>query len=249
MADVTIYEDSNFQGRSQVLANGRYDLGQLSIGNDTLSSLKVPQGIVVRLYEHFHFQGRFIDIKEDTPVLSPPVLSEFWNDRTSSIVIYGQAEQPPVTKEVIIFEHANLDGNFQILQEGNYDTARLTIGDNTLSSALVPYGMLLRLYENPGFQGEFIDIWDDIPAVSSDWNDRASSIVVTAAFPENHVELMRDQAPSENIEAVRTALASVLDDGVHGIQETNPFPPHNRINVEAVRRKNARLRVGDLLGN
>ena len=65
MADITIYEHANFQGRSQVLAKGRYDDAreQLTIGNDSLSSLKVPQGLVVRLYEHFHFQGRFIDVK------------------------------------------------------------------------------------------------------------------------------------------------------------------------------------------
>ena len=100
MADVTIYEHPNFQGLSQVLPQGRYDdaLSQLTIGNDSLSSLKVPRGLVARLYEHYHFQGRFIDIKEDTPVISP-----FWNDRTSSIIVYSEAEQPPVIKEVIIF--------------------------------------------------------------------------------------------------------------------------------------------------
>ena len=78
---VTIYEHANFQGRSQVLAAGRYDnaLGQLTIGNDTLSSLTVPKGFVVRLYEHFRFQGRFIDIKQDTPVTSP-----FWINETAT---------------------------------------------------------------------------------------------------------------------------------------------------------------------
>ncbi|MGH8480168.1 MAG: beta/gamma crystallin-related protein [Gammaproteobacteria bacterium] len=55
--------------------------------HDSLSSLKTPQGLVVRLYEHYHFQGRFIDIKEDTPVVS-----RFWNDRTSSIIVHGEAD-------------------------------------------------------------------------------------------------------------------------------------------------------------
>ena len=60
MADVQVFEQAHFQGRSQVLPKGRYDdaLKQITIGNDTLSSLQVPKGLVVRLYEHFHFQGR-----------------------------------------------------------------------------------------------------------------------------------------------------------------------------------------------
>jgi hypothetical protein len=71
MASVTIYDQPNFAGSSQALAKGRYDdaLHQITIGNDALSSLKVPQGMVARLFEHYHFQGRFIDIRADTPVL------------------------------------------------------------------------------------------------------------------------------------------------------------------------------------
>src|SRR5882757_4686023 len=88
---VTIYEHANFQGRSQVLTKGQYDtaLGQISIGNDSLSSIKVSQGIVARLYEHFLFRGAFIDIRADTPAINAP-----WNDRASSIVVYEEGQQP-----------------------------------------------------------------------------------------------------------------------------------------------------------
>ena len=70
------------------------------------------------------------------------------------------------------------------------------------------------------------------------------------AFPENDVEPLRDyvgtrwgQKPSEKIWAVQNALASV----VGHIQDHNPFPPHNQINVPAVRRRDARARVSSLL--
>jgi hypothetical protein len=71
---VTIYEHANFEGRSQVLPKGQYDtaLGQISIGNDTLSSVKVPNALVARLYEHSLFRGEFIDIRANTrPSLCP----------------------------------------------------------------------------------------------------------------------------------------------------------------------------------
>jgi hypothetical protein len=93
MAAVTIYEHANFQGRSQVLTKGQYDnaLGQISIGNDSLSSIQVSQGLVARLYEHFLFRGAFIDIRTDTPAINLP-----WNDRASSIVVYDEGQQPSI---------------------------------------------------------------------------------------------------------------------------------------------------------
>ena len=65
---VTIYEHANYQWRSRVLARGQYDkvLGQISIGNVTLSSIKVSSGLVARLYEYFLFRGTFIDIGKNT---------------------------------------------------------------------------------------------------------------------------------------------------------------------------------------
>lgn len=90
---VTIYEHANFEGRSQVLAKGQYDTaaGQILIGNDTLSSIKVSAGLVARLYEHFMFRGAFIDIAANTPAITLP-----WNDRVSSIVVYDQGRQPVI---------------------------------------------------------------------------------------------------------------------------------------------------------
>lgn len=90
---VTIYEHANFQGRSQVLTKGQYDnaLGEISIGNDSLSSIKVTQGLVARLYEHFLFRGAFIDIRMNTPAINLP-----WNDRASSIVVYDDGQQPVI---------------------------------------------------------------------------------------------------------------------------------------------------------
>jgi hypothetical protein len=93
MANVIIYEHANYQGRSQELPIGQYDnaLGQISIGNDTLSSIKVPNSLVARIYEHFLFRGEFIDIRTNTPAVSLP-----WNDRASSIVIFQDGRQPSI---------------------------------------------------------------------------------------------------------------------------------------------------------
>lgn len=77
-----IYSDCDFQGSSQELEPGRYDVNQLAIGNDHLSSLKVPSGLQVILYEHAGFQGRAKVFASDTPYVG-----DDFNDFASSLEI------------------------------------------------------------------------------------------------------------------------------------------------------------------
>ena len=79
---VLIYADGSYQGASQELAEGNYDVNNLTIGNDTLSSLKIPQGIKVTVYEHGGFSGRSKVFTEDTPWVG-----DDFNDLTSSIKV------------------------------------------------------------------------------------------------------------------------------------------------------------------
>jgi hypothetical protein len=77
-----VYEHADYGGRSQVLDAGRYDVGQLTIGNDVISSVKVPLGWKVTLYLHAGFQAPTKVLTADTRVLPPD-----FNDQTSSIVV------------------------------------------------------------------------------------------------------------------------------------------------------------------
>lgn len=79
---VVIYSDHNYQGRSQELEPGRYDVNQVAIGNDHLSSLKVPSGLRVVLYEHAGFQGKSKVFTSDTPYVG-----DDFNDFASSLEI------------------------------------------------------------------------------------------------------------------------------------------------------------------
>jgi Beta/Gamma crystallin len=68
-------------GDGQVLDVGRYNVGQLSFGNDMISSVKVPPGWKVTLYRHADFQGDTRELTADTRALPD------FNDETSSIVV------------------------------------------------------------------------------------------------------------------------------------------------------------------
>jgi hypothetical protein len=78
----TVYEHVNFSGRSQALNIGRFDISQLTVGNDNISSLRVPPGFVITLYEHGGFQGRSKKFASDAAYVG-----DDFNDITSSIVV------------------------------------------------------------------------------------------------------------------------------------------------------------------
>ena len=81
ISKVAIYQDFNYEGASQELSEGSYDIKSLTIGDKALSSLKVPKGMKVTLYEDAGFTGKFKILTQDNPAL------EDFNDATSSIKV------------------------------------------------------------------------------------------------------------------------------------------------------------------
>ncbi|WP_300752578.1 beta/gamma crystallin-related protein [Janthinobacterium sp.] len=173
MTSITVYADSNYSGKNQILSQGRYDMDQLGVvGNDAISSLKVPDGWSVTLYEHAGFQGRSKVVTSDTPMLDGG-----FNDVVSSIVV-----SEPVTQgagAVTVYADANFSGKNQVLQPGRYDMAALGIvGNDAISSLKIPAGWSVTLYEHAGFQGRSKRIAADTVMLDDGFNDLASSIVV-----------------------------------------------------------------------
>lgn len=90
---VTIFEHASYKGKSQKLQAGEYDINDLAIGNDQLSSLKVPEGMFAVLYEHGNYEGKYLEITSNQAYVG----NEF-NDKTSAIVV-GFLEEPKPEEE------------------------------------------------------------------------------------------------------------------------------------------------------
>lgn len=83
-AEVIVYQHKDYGGKSLALKEGQYNMRQLSpVGNDAISSLKVPDGYTVILYEHSDYKGKTLTCTKDTPWLG----SHKFNDLTSSIKV------------------------------------------------------------------------------------------------------------------------------------------------------------------
>jgi hypothetical protein len=82
----TIYQHCNYGGYSINLNAGRYtlrDLAVLGMANDDISSIKVPQGRKVHLYEHDNFKGKGWTQTSDNACFT----YGGYNDIVSSIIV------------------------------------------------------------------------------------------------------------------------------------------------------------------
>lgn len=87
MDKIRIFFDKNYGGSYQDLGPGSYPLHALKFGNDQLSSVQVPAGWKVTLWQHNNFVGSSLTLTDDTPYVG-----DTFNDVTSSITVTCPAE-------------------------------------------------------------------------------------------------------------------------------------------------------------
>ncbi|PAD74106.1 MULTISPECIES: carbohydrate-binding protein [Paenibacillus] len=100
---VTFYADINYGGTAVTLGVGNYTLSQLNahgIPNDWMSSLRVPSGWTVEVYENDHFGGTKWTFTSDTSWVGNAA-----NDKMSSVKIYTGSPSPGVTKPAEVPSH------------------------------------------------------------------------------------------------------------------------------------------------
>ena len=86
--EATLYEHCNYEGQSVSLGPGKYDIGQMGIPNDRLSSIRIPSGLRVTIYENAGFRGRWWSMTKDEPCLADRNYNGLnFNDQASSIII------------------------------------------------------------------------------------------------------------------------------------------------------------------
>jgi hypothetical protein len=160
----TVYEHRRYRGRRQRLGVGRYNMDQLTIGKDVLSSLKVPAGLHVTLYEQADFKGRRKAISRNTAWVG-----DDFNNVTSGIVVQLAAR---------LYRHKNYRGRSKSLPVGRYNMSDVVIGNNALSSIKIPSGLAVTLYEHADCKGKMKTFTQDTASVARDFARKTSSIEV-----------------------------------------------------------------------
>ncbi|MEV6527411.1 peptidase inhibitor family I36 protein [Longispora sp. NPDC051575] len=108
---VSLFTDRGFTGTRQDLVPGRYDVGALTLGDNALSSLRVPQGWSVTVFSDPGFAGT-----STTFHASAEYVGDELNDRVSSV----EVRDTPV---IVRVGGASNDGGV-IFLEKVYNTGR-----------------------------------------------------------------------------------------------------------------------------
>jgi hypothetical protein len=87
-ARAILFEHAGFAGRAQLLGAGGYSVGDLSVGNDKVGSVRVLAGASVILYEHDKRAGRALTLHGSASDLGD------MNDRASSLLVVQDAAFP-----------------------------------------------------------------------------------------------------------------------------------------------------------
>lgn len=160
----TVYQHGSFAGASQQLGPGSYDMKRLTIGNDQISSLKVPVGLRVTLYEHGGFQGKTKVFTSDASWVG-----DDFNDKTSAILVDLVAT---------VYSAPNYQGASQTFGIGSYDIGKLNVvGNDRISSIRVPNGMQVELFADANYRGGSVVVTGDTPNLTF-FNSVTSSMVV-----------------------------------------------------------------------
>lgn len=114
---ITIYKDDTFRGTRQFLCEGRFDNDMLGIGENQLSSLRVPPGMQAQLFAYPGWKPPTTTITSDTAYVG-----DRWSDSTSSIIVRDLGN--PAAKATL-WKHDTYRGSNIKLSAGHHDIKTL----------------------------------------------------------------------------------------------------------------------------
>lgn len=172
---VTLYQHCNYTGYSATIDEGSYNLSQLisaGLRNDDLSSLRVPAGYEVDLYQHDGFQGSKVTITGDDSCL----VDNGFNDDISSMVV----------RKIVVgtaYQHCDFNGYAVPLKVGRYTLSQLQqmgIANDDVSSIALAAGYKATLYQDNSFSGASVQVTGNNNClVNQGFNDAMSSMVIS----------------------------------------------------------------------
>ncbi|MFF2093094.1 carbohydrate-binding domain-containing protein [Paenibacillus sp. NPDC058174] len=235
----TFYEDSNYSGTARTLAPGSYTTAQLAaagIPDNWVSSIRVPLGYTVTIYDNDNFTGTQWIFTADTDF--PSSTNPNANDKMSSVVISsgnggggGNGGNTGVKYEA---ENGTRTGTVGIYDDAAASNGKATdhfsnVGDS-VSIANVQAGSKLVIgyctANNPGRLSLYINGVDSgnitFPSTST-WNTTYSTATVTVAIPAGatiklqldsgdsgaNIDYITVESQSQKIEAESGTLTSV----------------------------------------
>ena len=171
---VTFYADINYGGTAKTLGVGNYTLSQLNaagIQNDWMSSLRVPSGYKVEVYQNDNFTGTKWTYTADSSWVGTDV-----NDQMTSVKVLA----------AVFYADINYGGTAVALQPGSYTMTQLNakgIPNDWMSSLKIPSGWTVEVYQNDNLTGTKWTFTASSSSVGSAVNDQMTSVKIYIGSP------------------------------------------------------------------
>jgi hypothetical protein len=192
---VTLYSDCNYRGNASKLYPGRYSLSSQNVRQNSLSSIRVPYGFKVVIYDADQpGQGNKTRYTSDISCLPGE-----WNDRAASVVVERDGDNNNNNdynnnnnnnyngSGVKIFADCNFGGGSRSFGPGAYNTEQLAgVGNDKISSIQVPNGWQVIVYNDGNWQGTSKTYYATSNCLESGWNDRISSLRIYSNTNNNN---------------------------------------------------------------
>jgi hypothetical protein len=155
---------------------GNWDQISNPAWNDFISSIRIPQGYKIQVFEDSNFQGESMVLTGDWSYTG----DTGFNDVISSIRILEYPAPTPVPAVVVpsgitLFEHENFKGESLTINR-IWDATNSPWNDR-ISSIRIPEGYQIQVYENSNFRGNSLTLTSDwTVGQNPDFNDVISSI-------------------------------------------------------------------------
>jgi hypothetical protein len=203
----TLFTECNYGGEQVVMGPGSYKFAMMQIPKASLSSIKLPNDLEIKLFVGENFDG------ESTPWIQAdvPCLNGFnFNDRTGSLQVRERSKLNSInSNEVIFYDNCDFRGVSMTLNPGDYTAAQLQMPRNSIMSVKVPAELEVQLYS-----------FDNLGGRSSGWLQRSFTCLTDIDFSRTTVSLQI----RKRTKAKKRGLLS--DEEEHRMQLISMIAPH-----------------------
>ena len=175
--EVVLYSGKDFSGASMVLTEDAPNMKHTALGNDRASSIRIPAGCRVTLYEAGGYKGRSIMLFYDHADFSALNL-----DRKLSSVKIDWSTISDELDGVVLYSETGYRGRSETLTEDDRNLKGNFIGNDRVQSLRVPRGWSVTVFEHRGFRGKSETFRGDDPDLRDNriGLDRISSVQIKA---------------------------------------------------------------------
>jgi hypothetical protein len=182
----TLFTNCNYGGDQIAIGPGNYELSMLQIPRSSLSSIKLPNDLEIKLFQGEKFDG------PSTPWLSAdvPCLTAFkFDDRTVSVQVRERSKLNGLkSNEAVFYDACNYKGNSMTLIPGTYSASQLPLTRNSIMSVMVPSELEVEMYS-----------FDNSGGRASGWLQQSFSCLSDIDFSRTAVSLqIRKRSKAQN---------------------------------------------------